>query len=206
MKNIMKSLVLFFTILCIRAQAQELASKSMVGISWEVALPSGNDYLSEPSFSGWRLEYRQLVRSSMSVGIAMSWNTYDEYADSKTYTSSGGSSAVTTDMIRQLYTVPITLTGHYYPGIKGRPVQPYIGLGLGAQYAQQNTYFNIYEVTEYNWGFVARPEVGILFRLGPSPVRGMLAAGYNIATNKNEAFQQNGMNHFAFTLGVGIGK
>ena len=184
---------------------QRTLPKDLFAFSWEVAIPSSDKYLSETSFSGWRAEYRKWIRPDFSAGIGVSWNAFDKYVNSKTYTSNNGSKAVTTDMIRQIYTFPITLVAHYYPQVNTKAFRPYLGVGLGAQYAEINSYFNIYEMQEKTWGFVARPEIGTLIRLGDgSPVSGLLSFGANIATNKSEAFNINSLTHFVVNVGLSI--
>ena len=180
--------------------------KDLTAFSWEIAIPADNKYLTETSLSGWRLEYRRMIKQNLSIGIAASWNAFDENLPTKTYTSESGSSAVTTDMIRQVYTVPITLLVHYYFNSKMRILQPCVGAGLGTQYAESNTYFNIYQLTENNWGFVARPELGAIIHFGQdSPLKGLLSVGYNWSTNKNEGFQIDNWSHFTVNVGLAIG-
>jgi outer membrane protein W len=215
----MKSSVAFIAFLllvvltsCLDAHAQDSHSpgvsmpKDFTVFSWEMSIPTGNKYLSENSLSGWRLEYRRMVKKNLSIGIAASWNSFDQTFPTNTYYSPNKSTAVTTDMIRQVYTVPITLTSHYYFNTKILVFQPYVGVGLGTQYEENNTYFNIYQITENNWGFVARPEIGTLIHFGKeSPVKGMVSVGYNWSDNKIESANITNWSHLAVNIGVGIG-
>lgn len=188
------------------SQSGTAMPKDFTAFSWEMSFPLDNKYLNESSLSGWRLEYRRMVSSNISVGIAASWSAFDEYTPSTTYSSHSGATAVTTDLIKQVYTVPITLTSHYYFKSKILLFQPYIGIGLGTQYEENNTYFNIYQLTENNWGFVARPELGAVIHFGKdSPVKGLISAGYNWSTNKVEAFNIDNWSHLAVNVGIGIG-
>jgi len=204
-------LLLIGLMVSLAGKAQESHSsvsmpKDFTAFSWEASFPADNKYLSEPSYSGWRLEYRRMIKQNLSLGIAASWNAFDEKLPTKTYSSPGGSRAVTTDMIRQVYTVPITLITHYYFNTSTKVLQPFLGIGLGTQYAENNTYFNIYQLTENNWGFVARPELGTTIHFGQnSPVRGLISAGYNWSTNKNEGFNIDNWSHFTVNVGIGVG-
>ena len=171
-------------------------NKFMIG--YEVAVPSG-DFLSKTSWAGGRIEYRHMVQPNVSIGMGMSWNSFDEYVPKTTYQKPDGSGAVTTDLVKEIYTLPLTLSAHYY-WIKSKGIIPYAGLGLGAQYSDQTLYFNIFAVEDNNWGFVARPEIGIVYPL--SDATGLyLSAAYNYATNKNEAVDINNVSQFAFTIG-----
>ncbi|HET7897388.1 MAG TPA: OmpW family outer membrane protein, partial [Flavisolibacter sp.] len=173
--------------------------------SWEITAPASNNYVNETSYSGWRFEYRKGIKHNLSVGLGLSWSAVDEYINTKTYSKNNQRSAITSDMIRQVYTLPLTLTTHYYLDSKSKIMQPYVGIGLGAQYAEHKAYFNIYEVIETNWGFVARPEVGALFAFGAhSPTRALLTFGYNYSTNDNKAFGVDNWSQFVINLGIGF--
>lgn len=207
MNSIMKTCLAIGLFVSTGALAQPTSIPRDFGaLSWEIAFPSDNNYLSKTSFSGWRLEYRRMLKPTLSVGLAASWNAFDSYFGTKTYKSADGASAVTTDMVRQVYTVPITLITHYYPATNNKMLKPYGGVGLGTQYTEHNTYYNIYQATENNWGFVVRPEIGTLVRFGTSPASALLSIGYNIATNKNKVFDVNGINQFTINIGIGFGR
>ena len=183
-----------------------LMPKDFTAFSWELSIPTDNKYLSENSLSGWRLEYRRMLSRNLSIGIAASWNAFDQSFPTKTYYSPNRSTAVTTDMIRQVYTVPITLISHYYFNSKILLFQPYVGIGAGTQYQESNTYFNIYQLTENNWGFVARPELGTIIHFGKqSPMKGLVAVGYNWSTNKVETANITNWTHLSINVGIGIG-
>ena len=207
MKLLATSLLSIGTFLSLQGNGQKLpADRDLVAFSWEVGVPANNNYLTETSLTGWRFEYRKGIKHNLSVGIAMSWAAFDEYVATKTYSTPGQTKAVTTDMIRQVYTLPLTLTGHYYMNTKSKMLEPYLGLGLGAQYAEHKAFLNIYELNETNWGFVARPEIGTLIRFSShSPVKGLLSVGYNFSTNKNEAFDVDSWSHMAVNVGIAIG-
>jgi len=200
----MKKFIILTTIICLGSFATTYAQKgsSFFGLSWEVAKPSNNPYLSKTSWAGGRIEYRHMIKSTLSLGIGMSWNSFDEYVGSKTYTGNNTGSAVTTDMVRQIYTLPITALIHYYPHTNNKNIKPYVGIGLGAQYAEQNSYFNIYQVSNNTWGFVMRPEVGANFMIA-SELSIMAGIHYQWASNKNEGLGMNSLSQFGFNLGLG---
>lgn len=183
-----------------------LMARDFTAFSWEMSIPSDNKYLSKNSLTGWRLEYRRMVNRNLSIGIGASWNAFDETFPTKTYYSPNRSTAVTTDMIRQVYTVPITMISHYYFNSKLLLFQPYFGLGLGTQYQESNTYFNIYQLTENNWGFVTRPELGTIIHFGKdSPMKGLVSVGYNWSTNSVETANISNWTHLSINVGIGIG-
>ena len=207
MKIILKSLLSIGTLISLHSAAQIMpADRDLAAFSWEISSPASNDYINKTSLSGWRFEYRKGINTNLSVGLGLSWSAFDEYVNTKTYSTPGQTKAITTDMIRQVYTLPITLVAHYYYDTKSKIMQPYAGLGLGTQYAEHKAYLNIYELIETNWGFTARPELGALFAFSShSPMRALLSFGYNYSTNKNEAFNVDNWNHFTVNIGIGLG-
>src|SRR5438270_5840442 len=175
MKIMLRFLFSICTLITLHGAAQIMpADRDLAAFSWEISAPATNNYITKTSLSGWRFEYRKGIKHNLSIGLAMSWSAFDEYINSNTYSSPGHIKAITTDMIRQVYTLPITLVGHYYLKTNSKIMQPYVGLGLGTQYAEHKAYLNIYELIETNWGFVARPELGALFAFNShSPTRAL---------------------------------
>jgi hypothetical protein len=198
-----KIIVFSFLFIALHAGAQKLPVNGITSFSWEMGFPSDEKYLDQESLSGWRVEWRKMIKS-FSVGLAVSWNAFDQHFPTRTYNSADGVKAVTTDMIRQVYTVPMTVLGHYYFSTKGKVFQPYIGIGLGTQYTEFNTYFNIYQIQEKNWAFVARPELGALLSFGDSDLKGLIGVGYNYATNKYEEFDIDAVKHISVNVGLAI--
>ncbi|MBN9299484.1 MAG: outer membrane beta-barrel protein [Filimonas sp.] len=198
-----KNIFFTITVLMLSATASFAQSGSLTNLfagSWEIAFPVNKDFLTKTSLSGGRLEYRKFIKPNVSVGLAASWNSFDQYFNTATYQKSDGTGAVTTDMVRQIYTVPITATIHYY--LKGgKHVLPYVGIGIGTQYSEQNAYFNVYELTANNWGFVVRPEIGVLMPFNRY-WSVLLAGGYNVSTNKNDEFKIDNLKQW--TLNVGL--
>ena len=167
-------------------------------IGYEVGI-SSNDFISSTSWRGGRIEYRHMIKPNISVGISGSWNSFEEYVPKTTYQKPDGSGAITADIVKDVYSVPLTVTAHYY-FTKSKKILPYVGIGLGTMYSDQTIYANIYGVEETNWGFAARPEVGIIYPFTPETAV-YFSAVYNYASNKNESLSVNGISHIALSIG-----
>src|SRR6187402_459685 len=139
----------------------QMVGKDWMSIGWEVGIPS-NDFISGESYSGGKIEYQRMIKPQLSVGISGSWNSFQEYVPKSTYQKPDGSGAITSDIVRELYSLPLTLNLKYYLKA-GDKLQPYVGIGLGGQYSAQAIYFNIWGIEDNNWGFVARPELGLTY-------------------------------------------
>ena len=177
-----------------------ILDKDMIILNWEIAFPTNTDFLDETSFSNGRLEYRHLVNRKFAYGFSLGWYSADQKLDQQLFEEEDGSGAVFTDLVRQVYQLPFSVNGYYYFG-SSDSFRPYVGLGLGANYAEQEAFFNVFVVRDSNWGFYARPELGVHYMLN----RGFGLAGYvsyNYATNSSDFFDE--VDNLAH-LGIGIG-
>jgi hypothetical protein len=179
---------------------QKTRPSNQVMVAWDAALPVNPDFLTKFSLAGWRIEYRHFIKSNISVGIGISRNYFSQYFESQQYTTKDESMTMTTDMQREIVTVPITING-YYHFATSVDTKPYVGIGLGAQYSDQSAYFNIYSLREKNWGFVARPEIGITLS-GEERLGSYFSLAYNYATNQNADFRINSLQHLSGAVGI----
>jgi outer membrane protein W len=201
MKKLLITALFFFTVTVNSFAQSYMSTKDRFFLGYEVAIPSG--FLSKTSWWGSRFDYRRMIKPNFSVGLGASWNSFSEYVPQTTYQKPNGDGAVTADIVKEIYTVPITASCHYYFNA-GSHVMPYIGLGLGTQFTDQAVYVNIFTLTEYNWGFVVRPEIGIIVPFIDDG--GMFfSAAYNYATNSNDDFSIDHLQHVALTLGFTFG-
>lgn len=187
-----------FLIFHTSSYAQFEAGMDKFSIAWEVGIPS-NDFLKETSWRGGRIEYQRMLKDNLSVGIAASWNSFSQYVSKTTYQKPDGSGAITTDIVKELYSVPITANVKYYFKSGGKIV-PYGGIGLGTQYCDQAIYFNIYGLSDDSWGFVARPELGIAYPVSPTSAISLTVA-YNYASNQSDLSDASHLSHIAIGLG-----
>ena len=177
--------------------------KNMLAFSWQTATPASNtDFLSSTSYTGFKIEYRYFIKKNFSVGAFVDWNSNSEYFPTATYQNKDQTQAVTTDMYRFIYTFPMGLNGHYYFD-GGKLLRPFLGLSLGAQYSEQSMFYNIYESTNENWGFLARPELGVIITPFSNHSIALLAGtSYAYATNKNDDLKFTSMAHVNFQVGI----
>ena len=102
------------------------------------------------------------------------------------------------------FAVPVTatVTKYFYTGA----LQPYVKIGAGTLYSEQNLYYNIYETAHSNWGFIAIPEVGLHVRTGKNN-RWAINTGvqYSYATNKNNDYNLKNFQSYNFNLGLSFG-
>ena len=184
-----------------------MAQVQFGSITWNVNFPTNSNYLTKTSYSGGRIEYRHYLKSkNMSAGLSFDWSTYEQYISRQTFQKPDGSAAVTGDFVAQAYQVPLMATFHYYFKA-GKKVEPYVGIGLGAQYLEQSLYYNVYVSEDNNWGFAARPELGALIYPGDHRGWGLLVgAYYGYGSNKTDLIDKSSFTNFGLNIGVVFGE
>jgi hypothetical protein len=175
--------------------------ESFFTFDWEISVPASDQFVDATSTTGGRLEYRKMLDNNFSLGFDVSWNSFYKYQPYQTY-HLNSTTDITTDLYKYNYTLPLALTAHKYFSVAGGHVVPFAGLGLGATYCRPSVFFNIYELYEENWGFLVRPEVGAIVKLGSTGDWGILAgARYSYSTNKETSFKIDKLKALSFQLG-----
>lgn len=195
--------ILMVVFLCsmVIAEAQE----NYFYINWNGNIPLSNkEYIDNTSARGAKIGYRMFFGRDrrFSAGVDFNWAQYDEYKPKETFENETG--AITTDYFNYIYQYGLTVSSQYYfPLGEKERFFPYVGLGLGANRNEYTVYYNIYTDTDKAFGFLARPEAGILVRLGSRRKLGAMAAvHYDFSTNKSDAFDYSNFSTVGFQLGI----
>jgi hypothetical protein len=163
---------------------------------------SNTSWVSDASTRGIKIGYRVFLSDQFSAGLEISSNAFDQYHPTETV--SNGTGAMTTDYFKYIYSYSAAVSGQYYFSLgQNERLFPYAGVGLGANNNEYVTYYNIYQDQDAKWGFLARPEAGILYKFGGRRSIGAMAAvHYNYSTNRSEKFGYNNFNTLGFQLGI----
>lgn len=171
-------------------------------VAWQGNVPLSNtSWIDKTSGKGLRLGYRKMINNKFAAGFDYSWATYDKYFPTATFETETG--AITTDYFNYIYSYAITASGQYFIPLETKKVMPYVGLGLGASLNRYREYYNIYTESDESWGFVGRPEVGVLFPFG-GKWGAMVSGHYNFSTAKSDYFDYSDFSHIGFNVGVVI--
>lgn len=194
-------LILLFILPAFAAEAQE----NYFYVNWNANKPlSSTDYIDNTSGRGAKIGFRKFIGAErrFSAGVDFNWAQYDEYKPRETFVNESG--AITTDYFNYIYQYGLTVSGQYYfpLGEKDR-FFPYVGIGLGANRNEYNVYYNIYNDTDRVFGFLARPEAGILVRIGERRRMGVMAAvHYDYSTNKSDVFEYDNFSSVGLQVGI----
>lgn len=195
----MRKLILFAVLL---AAQSVLAQEKYFYVALDVNKPLSNtSWVNDGTARGMRLGYRAFINRKFSAGLDLSSSAYDQYKPTETMQS--GSGAVTTDYFNYIYSYTAVVSGQYYFGNDEQErFFPYAGLGLGANNNRYVMYYNIYEDSESGWGFLARPEAGILYKFGRRSLGVMASVHYDYSTNQSKKFGYDGFSAIGFNVGV----
>jgi hypothetical protein len=189
--------------ICFFSSGILLAQDKYFYLNLDVNKPLANtQWIQGTSAAGGKVGLRAFIRPNFSAGLDVGWSNFDEYEPTATKQNPTG--AITTDYFHYVYQYSGVVSGQYY--FKSEDEDrffPYAGLGLGANTNEYVLYYNIYEDAERGWGFLARPEAGILFRFTERGSIGIMAAiHYDYSTNKSDKFKYSNFSSVGFQIGL----
>jgi hypothetical protein len=181
------------------------AQDSYFFINWDVNAPLTNkEWIGNTSTRGAKVGFRKFLGadSRYALGVDVNWAYFQEYKPRETFQTQGG--AITTDYFNDLFQVAITAQGQYHFAVgKREHIFPYAGIGIGASRNDFTVSYNIYQDEEYSWGFLARPEAGVLIRFGTRRKLGAMAAvHYDYSTAKSDNYDYKNFSSIGFQVGV----
>jgi hypothetical protein len=194
---------LLFVFICLITEMAWAQDDKYFYLGLDINKPLSNtQWINSVSTRGVRGGYRVFINRKFSAGLDVSWNTFDQYHPTETVQYPTG--AITTDYFKYLYTYSIAASGQYYFTVgDGDRFLPYAGLGLGATNTEFIKYYNIYKDSQTSWGFLARPEAGIVVKIGPRGSMGVMGAiHYDYATNKSDKFSYKNFSSMGFQIGL----
>lgn len=196
----MRLLIFLF---CILTSGVVLGQSKYLYLNLDVNKPVANtEWISGTSIAGGKIGYRGFIRPNFSAGVDLGWANFDEYEPTVTRQLATG--AITSDYFHYIYNYTGVVSGQYYFKQEDEDrFFPYAGLGLGASTNQYVLYYNIYQDTQRSWGFLARPEAGVLFRFTDRSSLGVMAAvHFDYSTNKSDKFAYNNFSALGFQIGL----
>jgi outer membrane protein len=171
---------------------------------WDVSFPMGSfsDYISDPSLRGAFFSGNIFVTDAVSVGFKFGYNSYHENRGRETYYIDNGL-AMTAATYNYAVMAPMQVGGYYHFNV-GNMIEPYIGLGLGVNYIDEEIYLQDWEVYDSQWSFLLNPEIGVRISLGETPLALGVRCGYNFNFNSFEAFGTKYDNFQSLNLGLSL--
>ncbi len=191
-------IIIIFSITSIGSYGQDF--DRYFSVSWDVNKPlTTTRWIDETSVLGFKIGYHKLLNDRFSVGVDFTESIYRHYEPTTTFISSDG--AITTDYFNYLYSYGVVANGKYFLPSKSKKLMPYVGVGAGAAFNRFAQFYNIYTDKDDSWGFLARPEAGVIFSFG-GKVGLIASAHYDFTTAGSDKFEYSGFSHYGVNLGL----
>ncbi len=194
--------IIIFSV-CFLSSGLLLGQQKYLYLDLDINKPLSNtEWINGVSIAGGKLGYRGFIRPNFSAGVDIGWSSFDDYEPTTTKQNPTG--AITSDYFHYIYNYSAVVSGQYYLRTEEEDrFFPYAGLGLGANTNEYVLYYNIYEDSQRSWGFLARPEAGLLFRFTDRGSLGVMAAiHFDYSTNKSDKFNYNNFSALGFQIGL----
>jgi len=152
--------VLFGLLLILLSSGAAMADNSTFGIAWGISVPTGdtNDYISQVSFRGMSVEWRNFYMRDAAYGINVGWNVFNQTNDETMFFDNG---AVTGKRWHYVNAIPIYAGWFKYFSDDKRSSRFYAGINVGSAWIERRTEMGLYQLTNDNWHFAVAPEVGM---------------------------------------------
>lgn len=168
------SFSLLFLLAGLSIQAQH---RVIMDVNYSIHGPVGSfsDYIKNTSFRGWNASITYRVNEKVSIGGVTGFQDFYQKNDRALYKDVQGRdiSAVVTNSIQ---TIPLLATVKYSFSPTQR-LQPYVGVGVGANFIMHSQYLGQF-ANDYNkLGFASRPEIGVFVPFRKDGESGLNVAG-----------------------------
>ena len=147
------------TLLCLAPLVLKAQPETVVKVNYMPAISLGEtaDFTNNLSPRGAQIEVDRFLSEDLSIGLSVGWNVFREKVVGESFEYF--EFLVTGTQFRYSNIVPLNVNAKKYFGSAER--SPFIGIGLGTNYARQTNNAGIYSFIDDQWQFNLSPEVGI---------------------------------------------
>ena len=173
-------------------------AQSLFTTSYSIGFGTGDlsDFIGQPSFRGFNMDYRNMVTPNVGVGFTAGWNVFYEEMDYDSYTYEN--LTISGKQYRYSNHIPMYASVSYF--LKpGETLNPFVGIGLGTMYTRRNTDMNLYTLEQEAWHFAVQPEIGFYYQANDG-------GGVTVSGKFNQGFKAGDLSSAQsfFTLNFGF--
>lgn len=198
--GVIASIVLLFAA---NSTSAQVLPNTYFNIDWQVGIPVSNDFADKTSGWGMNFEGGYFLTDAITIGGFLNYQTNFGNVPRETLTFKDGN-ALTTSQKHAIFQLPFGVTARYN-WLTRDMFQPYVGLKLGASWAQISSYYYVYKQYTDTWGFYLSPEVGVSIFPRPDMRFGFHAAlFFSYATNSGNllTYKVDNLTNFGFRVGI----
>lgn len=201
--SVLRAALVLTLLFAARPARSQIIPGAYVNVDWQVGVPLGSSFADKASGWGMNFEAGWFVTENVTVGPFINYQTNIRSLGRETLVLSPGT-ALTTAQKHTVFQLPFGVASRWN-FLKGRVLQPYAGLKLGASYAQFSSYYYVLKQYENSWGFYLAPEVGVSIFPNPQQRFGFhVALYYSYATNGGDVlvYSVGSLNNFGVRVGI----
>ncbi len=168
-------------------------------LEWNIGFPTGDfkDYIDESSLRGIEFGGSYEFETGVIAGGTMGYSAF--FKETERITTVFDDGALTAKHFRDVYSYFFLAEGGY-SFLQGSDIRPFLKLGIGAYYTEQNFQVGLLYLEDDSWDFGIRPEFGIQYFNTRSQVGVTINGKFNFVTDYG-----NDLNNFYYwTLGIGF--
>ena len=194
-----KIFILFLVVLGVGMTSRVDAQIFSLNYRMSAPLKDSHDFISKMSFRGFSVDYHHFLCEHFAVGLNIGWNAYYKHLDYHTnnFMLNGEKVTITGDQFRYLNVVPIMASLRYQITKGDAAVLPYIGIGVGTNWAESRLEIGDFVAKEKGWQFAFAPEVGMIIPFSDT-------VGLNLAAQYQYSVKASGLPKLQ-DLGVKVG-
>lgn len=128
-------------------------------VTWGLSIPSGSHFSDETGFTAFSLRWEYRIIPQLAIGASAGFDRHGESGMTEDFFNGD---LVTGYTDRTLVQIPLLAHARYYPiGGRNSVLQPYAGVGIGAQWARFEITGEMINTSQADsWGFAVMPEIG----------------------------------------------
>ena len=192
--------ILLSVILSLFIVTSVAAEGTLVSIEYQLAFPGKTmkDFVDKPAYSGFNLEFSQLITDYFALGGSFGWNNFYQEWDRQTYQLEDVTGSYIASRWRQIDAMPVLFkTSFVYDN--AQTVVPFASLGIGAYFMRTRQIVGPISSDVSSTHFGLRPEAGLYFMFGAVGIKA--SGAWNAVFNKSSQ-DADGMSHWNLGLGV----
>lgn len=148
--------ILLLGLVTMVAKAQD---QTIIIVNYLPAISLGEtaDFTDNISPRGVDFEANYFLKEDLSVGLLIGWNVFREKIPEETFEYQD--LTITGIQFRYTNVTPINVNIKKY--FTGTQFSPYVGVGIGTNYAEQINEIGVFSISQDKWQFNVAPEVGV---------------------------------------------
>lgn len=164
-------------------------------LNYSPSIPLGKtkDYVEDMSWRGFGFGFSKFVNDNVSVGLDISWSTYNKLIKNETFYYDN--LTITGTQNKYINTVPVHAT---VLGYLGEDLFKFtVGMGIGTSWTEKITDIGTFSIIDSKWQFSFAPEVGVIY-----PITDHIAPYFKVKyyySTKNKDFES--VSHLNFIIG-----